>query len=240
MWILVLFGFLIGTLTSLTNAHAVRGRPTLKYNREHISARSFRELKVNSKVNSKIKLYNSKVNLKANCELLSMITNSERSSKANLLCVNTTNFCIASNHCHWYLIISHVKTPMLYNNTDAILDTSSLQTAHVRDINQIKEGLRIFFIASVGILIIIFNAMSFAFLDCLCCIKRLSNSMCLIVSFVPLYTIRSMLSEGDVHVFVENDKCDKCSNSLQLSIRIYHHKKESLKEFSGNFSLNLE
>ena len=48
MCILFMFGFLLGILTSLISAHAVRGRPTQNYNSEHFSATSFRELKENS------------------------------------------------------------------------------------------------------------------------------------------------------------------------------------------------
>ena len=70
-----MFGFLLGILTSLTNAHAVRGRPTQNYNSEHFSARSFRELKENS--------------MRAMKPNYDAMTNSELSLEANAMHVNT-------------------------------------------------------------------------------------------------------------------------------------------------------
>ena len=72
---LLVFGFLLGMLTSLINAHAVRGRPTENYNSEHFSARSFSELKENSMRA-----------MKANYEATA---NSELSLEAKVMLMNT-------------------------------------------------------------------------------------------------------------------------------------------------------
>ena len=135
---LLMFGFLLGMLTSLTNAHAVGGRPTQNYNNEHFSARSFRELKENSMRA-----------MKANYEAM---TNSELSLKPNFMHMNTTNSCIVSYCCHSDPK-TEVNTRILYSDkTDASLDTSSQQ--FVQDNTaRIKEVIRIFFfIAAVCIL----------------------------------------------------------------------------------------
>ena len=96
-----MFGFLLGMLTSLTNAHAVHGRPTQNYNNEHFSAMSFRELKENSMRT-----------MKANYEAM---TNSELSLKANVMHMNTTNSCIVSYYCHWDPK-TEVNTRILYSD----------------------------------------------------------------------------------------------------------------------------
>ena len=123
------FGFLLGMLTSLTNAHAVRGRPTQNYNSEHFSARSFRELKENSMRA-----------MKANYEAMA---NSELSLKANVMHMYTTNSCIVSYCCHWDPKLKLVHEFFYSDKTDASLDASSEQ--FVQDnITRIKEVIRIF------------------------------------------------------------------------------------------------
>ena len=67
-------------LTSLTNAHAVRGRPTQNYNNEPFSARSFCELKENSMRG-----------MKANYEAMKT---SELSLKPNVMHMNTTSLVL--------------------------------------------------------------------------------------------------------------------------------------------------
>ena len=141
MCTLLMFGFLLGMLTSLTNAHAVRGIPTQNYNSEHVSARSFRELKENS-----VKA------MKAN---YGAVTNNQLSLKANVLHMNTTNSQIQK---------TEVNTRILYSDkTDASLGVSSQE--FVQDnITRIKEVIRKFFIASVCILL--FKVIPFAIHNC--------------------------------------------------------------------------
>ena len=77
--------------------------------------------------------------------------------------MNTTNSCIVSYCCHWDPK-TEVNTRILYNDkTNASLDASS---QFVQDnITRIKEVIRIFFIASVCILI--FKGIPFAIHNCL-------------------------------------------------------------------------
>ena len=99
--------------------------------------------------------------MKANYEAM---TNSELSLKPNVMHMNTTNSCIVSYCCHWDPK-TEVNTRILYSDkTDASLDASNEQ--FVQDnITRIKEVIRIFFIASVCILI--FKVIPFAMHNCL-------------------------------------------------------------------------
>ena len=92
------------------------------------------------------------------------MTNSELSLKTNVMHMSTTNSCIVSYCCHWDPK-TEVNTRILYSDkTDASWDASSQQ--FVQDnITRIKEVIRIFFIASVCILI--FKVIPFAIHNCL-------------------------------------------------------------------------
>ena len=136
-----MFGFLLGTLTSLTNAHAVRGRPTLNYQCEYISAWSFREHCL--KALNAMKALNA---TKASNAMSYYYRKPKLLLKANLLHLNSTRFYLTSYRC---MITMHIRTRMLYKR-DAMLDICSTPDIN----NQIKDSLKQFVIVTVCIIIL--------------------------------------------------------------------------------------
>ena len=170
-----------GTLKIHTNAHAVRGRPTLKDVERQFRNGSFRELK--SKKNSKETQMNSNV-LKCNSEDITAYLKEQKNTNS------LANRYPCDNHSEDETHISLYKeTKEIANKVDAILDSSKEKHAFIHRRN-FETGLNKTTRISFLCIILLF-----------CCLML--NTFLKGLSFVQIFMIASVLVAAVVlHQFI--------------------------------------